>query len=64
MGAWQVLKQATAPVGLEGTGVVICGGGPLYFSSALVIVRLLRGLGCYLPVEVGAAPQDACVMHM
>ena len=27
----------------------------MFFSSALAIVRLLRGLGCYLPVEVWVA---------
>jgi len=32
--------------------VVIAGGGPVYFSSAWVIVRQLRALGCNLPVEV------------
>jgi len=37
---------------VNGIGVVIAGGGPVYFSSAWVIVRQLRAVGCYLPVEI------------
>ena len=36
----------------KGRGILIPGGGPVYFSSALVVSRLLRGLGCYLPIEI------------
>jgi len=28
------------------------GGGPVYFSSALLIARMIRGLGCGLPIEL------------
>ncbi len=35
-----------------GRGIVICGGGEKYFPSAYVLVRLLRHLGCVLPIEV------------
>ncbi len=35
-----------------GRGVVICGGGEKYLSSAYVLARLLRHLGCLLPIEV------------
>eukprot|EP00658_Telonema_sp_P-2_P024766 TRINITY_DN19970_c0_g1_i2.p1 TRINITY_DN19970_c0_g1~~TRINITY_DN19970_c0_g1_i2.p1 ORF type:complete len:571 (-),score=152.32 TRINITY_DN19970_c0_g1_i2:66-1778(-) len=46
----------------SGTGVVICGGGPVYFSSALVAALLLRKLGSNLPIEIwhsaGEAPSE------
>jgi len=35
-----------------GRGIVICGGGEKYFPSVYVLVRLLRHLGCALPIEV------------
>lgn len=35
-----------------GRGVVICGGGERYLPSTYVLVRLLRHLGCRLPIEV------------
>jgi len=36
----------------SGRGVVICGGGTKYFPCVYVLVRLLRHLGCPLPIEV------------
>jgi len=46
----------------EGSGVVICGGGPVYFSSAVAAALLLRKQGCKLPVEIwhadGESPTD------
>jgi hypothetical protein len=36
----------------SGRGIVICGGGKKYFPSVYVLVRLLRHLGCALPIEV------------
>ena len=33
-------------------GIVMCGGGTKYFPCVYVLVRLLRQLGCTLPVEV------------
>ncbi len=35
-----------------GRGIVICGGGTKYFPCVYVLVRLLRYLGCTLPIEV------------
>lgn len=35
-----------------GRGIVICGGGTKYFPCVYVLVRLLRHLGCTLPIEV------------
>lgn len=45
-----------------GRGIVICGGGEKYFPSVYVLVRLLRHLGCSLPIEVwhlGASEMSA-----
>ena len=49
------------PGGFEGRGVVICGGGARYFTCAYVCVRMLREVGCVLPVElwhIGSAEMD------
>lgn len=35
-----------------GRGVVICGGGEKYFPCAWVCLRMLRHLGCRLPIEL------------
>jgi len=35
-----------------GAGIVTCGGGSTYFPCTWVLVRLLRSLGCRLPIEV------------
>jgi hypothetical protein len=36
----------------KGKGIVVCGGGPKYYPSLYVNLRLLRLIGCQLPVEV------------
>lgn len=44
-----------------GKGIVICGGGTKYYPSLYVNIRMLRLLGCHLPVEVyyiGEAEMD------
>lgn len=40
------------PGGFQGRGIVICGGGPQYFPPAWVNMRMLRHLGCTLPIEL------------
>jgi len=35
-----------------GRGIVLCGGGSLYFPCLWVCVRVLRSLGCTLPIEL------------
>ena len=35
----------------SGRGIVICAGGEKYFTCAWVCVRMLRELGCKLPIE-------------
>ena len=36
----------------RGRGIVICGGGTKYFPCAWVAVKMLRHLGCALPIEL------------
>lgn len=36
----------------DGKGIVICAGGPKYNTCAWVLIRMLRKLGCHLPIEV------------
>ncbi|MGH7967356.1 MAG: hypothetical protein ACREIC_01375, partial [Limisphaerales bacterium] len=36
----------------KGRGIVICGGGVRYFTAAWVCIRMLRQLGCSLPIEL------------
>lgn len=36
----------------SGRGIVICGGGVRYFTSAWVCINMLRRLGCGLPIQL------------
>lgn len=40
------------PKGLRGRGIVICGGGMKYFPGAWVCIKILRHLGCRLPIQL------------
>lgn len=40
------------PGGFDGRGIVIAAGGPKYYPCAYVAIRMLRELGCALPIEV------------
>ena len=40
------------PKGIGGRGIVTTGGGYTYFTNAWVLVRMLRHLGCNLPVQL------------
>src|SRR5688572_20721284 len=40
------------PDRFHGRGIVICGGGIRYFTNAWVCIRMLRRLGCRLPIEL------------
>lgn len=40
------------PGGFRGRGIVICAGGVNYFTNAWVCVRMLRRLGCRLPIQI------------
>jgi ADP-heptose:LPS heptosyltransferase len=47
------IKQIPAyPGKFLGRGIVICGGGVKYFTSAWVCIHMLRRLGCKLPIQV------------
>ena len=53
----QSIKQAITltpryPTSIAGRGIVICGGGPKYFPPAWVCIRMLRRLGCSLPIQL------------
>jgi len=51
-GADEAIARCPAyPGGYEGRGIVIAGGGS-YFASAYVTVRVLRHVGCQLPIEL------------
>lgn len=55
-----IAEMPPCPEHLSGRGIVLCGGGA-YFPSAWVCLRLLRHLGCELPIELwhlGAAELD------
>ena len=36
----------------KGKGIVVCAGGERYFPCAWVCLKLLRHLGCHLPIEL------------
>jgi glycosyltransferase involved in cell wall biosynthesis len=40
------------PGTFAGRGIVICGGGTKYFSNAWVCIKMLRHLGCSLPIQL------------
>jgi hypothetical protein len=40
------------PRNFAGRGIVICGGGVTYFPAAWVCIRILRMLGCRLPIQL------------
>ncbi|HOC56571.1 MAG TPA: glycosyltransferase [Verrucomicrobiota bacterium] len=55
------------PGGFGGRGIVICGGGPTYFPCAWVCIKMLRKLGCVLPIELwhlGAGEFDAAMERL
>ncbi len=36
----------------QGRGIVLCGGGTVYFPCIWVCIRMLRNFGCTLPIEL------------
>jgi hypothetical protein len=51
----------------SGRGIVICGGGEVYFTCAWVCIGMLRQLGCTLPVELwyrGPAEMNAAMIAL
>jgi len=47
-----VERIPSRPNGFGGPGIVVCAGGVEYLTCAWVLVRMLRHLGCSLPIEV------------
>lgn len=55
------------PPSFSGRGVVICGGGAKYFTPAWVCIKMLRRLGCVLPIELwhlGAAEMTPAMRRL
>jgi ADP-heptose:LPS heptosyltransferase len=52
------------PAGFEGRGIVICGGGIRYFTSAWVCIHMLRRLGCRLPIQLWHLGEKEMDAHM
>ena len=44
----------------QGRGIVICGGGPKYFTPAWVCINMLRRLGCSLPIQLWHLGEAEC----
>jgi FkbM family methyltransferase len=65
--AREAARTADPPLGFRGRGIVIVAGGERYFPSAYVLVRLLRYLGCNLPIEwwhFGAHEMDSRMVEL
>lgn len=53
MAADAILQHVDIPIDEKcEDGIVVCAGGPTYFVQAYVLMRLLRHLGCQLPIEL------------
>jgi len=48
----------------SGRGILICGGGLRYFPGAWLAVRMLRHLGCNLPIEIWHLGEAECDARM
>lgn len=48
----EILKEAPYPGGYADKGIVICAGGWRFFTSLYITVRMIRHLGCTLPIQV------------
>ncbi len=51
-------RELDYPGQYHGRGLVICGGGIKYGTCVWVLVRMLRRLGCQLPIEVWSLSDD------
>jgi ADP-heptose:LPS heptosyltransferase len=51
-GEMQLRSIPRYPGGHAGRGIVICGGGDRYLGCAWVCIRMLRQLGCSLPIQL------------
>lgn len=48
----EFVQSLPAPPAYQGSGIVICAGGPRYLVNAWVCIRMLRHLRCSLPVQI------------
>src|SRR5439155_27024498 len=48
------IRKMPVPLGRRyaARGIVICGGGPKHFPNAWVCIRMLRHVGCSLPIQL------------
>ncbi len=47
----KILELRDDSAASQGQGIVICGGGLKYFTNAWVCIKMLRRLGCRLPIQ-------------
>jgi Mannosyltransferase putative len=52
------------PGGYRGRGLVLCAGGVRYFTPAWVCIRMLRHLGCPLPIQLWHLGRRECDARM
>ncbi len=62
--AEEILKLKYQDGDGSGRGIIISGGGPKYFPSVYVNLRILRLLGCTLPVELWSIGSGELDFHM
>ena len=62
----QAMRRAVATTppmpSIEGRGIVIAGGGS-YFASAYITARVIRHVGCDLPIQVWMLPKEENARH-
>jgi hypothetical protein len=57
--ARQVLDDLNVPMpNMNGCGIIICAGGQKYNANAYANIRLLRTLGCDLPIQLWYLPHE------
>lgn len=54
------LAIQTYPGGYFGRGITVCVGGLTYFTNAWVLVRMLRYVGCKLPIQFWYYGEEEC----
>lgn len=65
--AAEIIKSEYPEERFKGRGIVMCGGGQKYFPSLYVNLRMIRLLGCSLPIEVyylGVREMDSLMINI
>ena len=52
------------PAAFSGRGIILCGGGLRYFPGVWITLKMLRRLGCTLPVEIWHLGKKECEPRM